>query len=81
MMDLGDREKCRQRRRRPRAPREESGIEISDEVAAVFDLVPEAGEGYRWYDYPYRVLWWLSTGWRRKFMPPFMRTWLSNCVN
>lgn len=81
MVELGDREKYRQRRRRPRATREESGIEISDEVAAVFDLVPEAGEGYRWYDYPYRVLWWLSTGWRRKFTPPFMRKWLNNGVN
>lgn len=81
MVELGDREKYRQRRRRPRAPREESGIEISDEVAAVFDLVPEAGEGYRWYDYPYRLLWWLNTGWRRKFMPPFMRKWLNNGVN
>ena len=37
MVELGDREKYRQRRRRPRAPREESGIETSDEVAAVFD--------------------------------------------
>lgn len=81
MVELGDREKYRQRRRRPRAPREESGIEISDEVAAVFDLVPDMGEGYRWYDYPYRVLWWLSTGWRRKLMPPFMRKWLNNGIN
>lgn len=80
-MELGDREKYRQRRRRPRAPREEGGIETSDEVAAVLDLIPEIGEGYRWYDYPYRVLWWLSTGWRCKFMPQFMRIWLNNGVN
>lgn len=81
MVDLGGREKYRRRRRRPRAPREESDNEISDEVNAIFDLVPEAGEGYRWYDFPYRLLWWLSTGWRRKLMPPFVRTWLNNGVN
>lgn len=81
MPDLGDREKYRQQRRRPRAPRGENDGKISEEVAAIFDLVPEAGEGYRWYDYPYRVLWWLSTDWRRKLMPPFMRTWLNNGVN
>lgn len=80
-MDLGDREKYRQRRRRPRVSREESNIEIPDVVGGAFDLVPEIGEGYRWYDYPYRVLRWLSIGWWRKFMPSLMRTWLNNGAN
>ena len=80
-MDPRDREKYRQRRRRPRAPREESGIEIPNEVGTVFDLVPTIGEGYRWYDYPYRVSRWLKTGWRCKFIPSLMRTWLENGDN
>ena len=44
MAALGDRKGYRQLRRRPRASREESDVEISDEVATVFDLVPEAEE-------------------------------------
>lgn len=81
MADHEDREKYRQRRRRPRPPREEGGVEISDEIATVSDLIPEAGEGYRWYDYPYRALAWLGTGWRRKFVPPLIRMWLNYGIN
>lgn len=64
-----DRERYRQRRRRPRPARETNGVPISDEIAEAYDLVPEIGEGWRWYDPPYRLLSWLSRSWRRKLFP------------
>jgi hypothetical protein len=36
------------------------------ELLKPFDEVPEIGAGGRWYDYPYRLLSWLVTGWRRR---------------
>ena len=64
-----NRERYRQRRRRPRPTRETSDVPISVEIAEAYDLIPEIGEGWRWYDPPYRLLSWLSLGWRRKLFP------------
>lgn len=69
MADLGEREQHRQRARKPRLAEESDSSQISKDVADAFDLVPEIGNGYRWYDWPYRVLYWLGTGWRRKLFP------------
>lgn len=79
--NLGDREKYRQRRRRPRAPRDEAADNISQEVAEAYELVPEIGEGLRWYDYPYRGLEWLSRGWRRKVIPDPLLTRFNHAIN
>jgi hypothetical protein len=73
--DLGEREKYRQRRRTPRPTREPSGQSGSQDVEEAYDLVPEIGEGYRWYDWPYRFLRWLGSGWRRKLLGERMRNW------
>lgn len=63
------RERYWQRRRRPRPPRDPEQRAHSDEVDRAYDLIPEIGEGVRWYDFPYRMLRWLSTGWRRRAVP------------
>jgi hypothetical protein len=49
---LGEREKYRQKRRRPRPARDPGEPLYSKFIEDVSDLIPEAGEGYRWYDYP-----------------------------
>ncbi|MEZ0140265.1 hypothetical protein AB1285_15635 [Microbacterium sp. NRRL B-14842] len=54
---------------------------MSDTINDVFDLVPAIGDGTRWYDPPYRLLMWLSSGWRRKVQPQFLRTLLNKGVN
>jgi len=61
-------ERYRQKRRRPRKPRDPEP-NVSAEIARAYDLVPETGEGLRWYDLPYRILSWLSSGWRRRILP------------
>ncbi|WP_454044640.1 hypothetical protein [Cellulosimicrobium sp. Marseille-Q8652] len=77
------RERYRQKRRRPRKKREpnEEGVKLSAEIERVFDLVPEIGEGRRWYDLPYRMLSWLSSGWRRRFLPERARRAVNNGIN
>lgn len=77
----GEREKYRQKRRRPRPPRDPDGIPISKLIADAYDLVPEIGEGYRWYDWPYRLFSWLCSGWRRKLLPRRVRGWLTAGIN
>ena len=74
-------ERYRQRRRRPRQPRDNSDLPSSPDVERAFDLVPEVGEGLRWYDAPYRLLGWLLTGWRRALIPRPVRAWLNNLLN
>lgn len=54
---------------------------ISDDIAHAFDLIPEAGEGVRWYDPPYRLIGWLLSGWRRKIIHRGARTWLNDRLN
>jgi hypothetical protein len=55
--------------------------EISRRVAEAFKRVPEIGAGKSWYDYPYRLLDWLSTGWRRKLFPRWAREQLNYGLN
>ena len=74
-------ERYRQRRRRPRPARETSDLPSSPDVERAFDLVPEIGEGLRWYDPPYRLLGWLLSGWRRALFPRAARTWLNDRLN
>jgi len=38
-------------------------------IEVAYEKVPEIGSGWRWYDYPYRVLRWQQRGWRRKLWP------------
>lgn len=80
MNDIGDREKYRQRARRPHTEAGEAPVS-SKYVAEVFGLVPEIGNGYRWYDYPYRILWWLAYGWRAKVLRGRVRTWIFKGIN
>lgn len=44
--------------------------QISDRVRDAFDQVPSIGNRWnRWYDIPYKVLWFFQTRWRRKLIP------------
>lgn len=79
--ELGDREKYRQKRRRPKPQREAAEDAISKAVHESYDLIPEIGEGYRWYDLPYRALHWLGTGWRRRITPEPLKSWIWSGVN
>lgn len=38
-------------------------------IEAAYEEVPEIGKGWRWYDIPYRVLFWNMRGWRRTLWP------------
>ncbi|WP_129665775.1 hypothetical protein [Phytoactinopolyspora endophytica] len=43
---------------------------ISDRISAAYAKVPYIGERWtRWYDLPYKLLWFLQTKWRRKIIP------------
>ncbi|MDV8002831.1 hypothetical protein [Rhodococcus sp. IEGM 1408] len=57
------------------------GDAISQEVQRAYDLVPAIGTRWRWYDFPYRVLRWLLTGWRRRLVPWRLRLRLNNGLN
>lgn len=48
---------------------------ISKRVSAAFDQVPYIGNRWsRWYDIPYKLLWFLQISWRRKIIPrPVLR--------
>jgi len=76
-----DRERYRQRRRRPREPRGPRQGAVSAEIEKAYDLIPEIGEGRRWYDAPHRVLSWLSAGWRRQLLPRRARSALNYGIN
>lgn len=54
---------------------------IGQEVRRQFDLVPEIGTRWRWYDIPYRFLRWFLSGWRRRLIPWRLRLWLNNGLN
>ncbi|WFE21924.1 hypothetical protein O7621_00575 [Solwaraspora sp. WMMD937] len=43
---------------------------ISERVSAAYEKVPAIGDRWtRWYDLPYKMLWFLQTRWRRKVIP------------
>ncbi|MFI7594003.1 hypothetical protein [Micromonospora sp. NPDC049359] len=43
---------------------------ISARVSDAFEKVPPIGDRWtRWYDLPYKLLWFLQTNWRRKIIP------------
>lgn len=81
MPSTDDRERYRQRARKQRSPRSENAPKVSAEIEEAYDLIPEIGNGYRWYDWPYRALWWMSTSWLRKFTPPPIRYLLNRGIN
>lgn len=54
---------------------------ISKEVDRLFDLVPEIGSRWRWYDVPYRLLNSLVRSWRRRFMPWRLRRLVNRGLN
>jgi len=70
-----------QRSRVRRRPRGDQEREVSDEISNAFDLVPEIGNGYRWYDWPWRCLRWLLSGWRRKWIPRELRVRINSAAN
>ncbi|WP_131812826.1 hypothetical protein [Mycolicibacter heraklionensis] len=47
---------------------------IKDKVRRQYSLVPAIGKGCRWYDPPYRLLWWILTSWRRRLVPWRLRS-------
>lgn len=52
--------------------------QISRVVEEAFERVPSIGERWdRWYDIPYKILWFAQTGWRRKVVPTALRKWLN----
>lgn len=51
---------------------------IHQETRRQFELVPEIGTRWRWYDIPYRFLTWLLLGWRRRFIPWRLRSQINN---
>lgn len=78
---LGDREKYRQKRRTPRRPSDVGGLQISKKIEEVSELVPEIGDGYRWYDRPYRALHWVADGPLRMVLPRSVRSQLYRWIN
>jgi len=53
-------------------PGGESGVdlgEISERIASVTAKVPEIGDAWRWYDFPYRLLKWVLWGQHRVRLP------------
>lgn len=54
---------------------------ITAEVRRRYDLVPEIGKRWRWYDVPYRFLWWTLSSWRRGLLPWYLRYRLNNGLN
>ncbi len=81
MAYFGDREKYRQRSRTLRPEHGPESDPISREVYETYDLVPEIGNGYRWYDYPYRILGWIVDGWLRRALPGSGRRWIFKGIN
>lgn len=63
-------------RGRESAPNGSDIVADSSHVSEAFDEVPAIGDGHRWYDFPYRLIGWLSSSWRRKALPHFAREWL-----
>jgi hypothetical protein len=63
------------------APPDIDASRISDRVKRAYQLVPPIGEGWRWYDVPYRLLWWLLTSWRRKLLPWQLRSPVAHGLN
>jgi hypothetical protein len=54
---------------------------ISAKVQRSFELVPEIGNRWRWYDIPYRFLRWTLSPWRRRLLSWRMRYRLNNAQN
>lgn len=69
--EVGSRQKDREARR----------DEISADVKRAFELVPEAGVGWRWYDPPCKVLMWLTSSWRRRLFPWRLLIRLNAAIN
>lgn len=69
-----------------RAPEQDPAIEGELQTpesgqTALRDSVPWIGRGSRWYDPPYRILMWLSRGWRQRVVPRRIRELLNRGVN
>ncbi len=57
------------------------GDSISAKVRRSFELVPEIGTRWRWYDVPYRCLSWMLSSWRRRLLPWQLRYRLNSALN
>lgn len=51
------------------------------QIEEAYEQVPEIGKGRRWYDFPYCVLHWFLTGWRRHLFPRRVRELFNRCLN
>lgn len=49
-------------------PEDSPGSKL-DYLHQAFAAVPGIGQGQRWYDVPYKLTTWLSSGWRRRLLP------------
>lgn len=55
---------------------------VSKKVEEAFDKVPFIGTvKTRWYDVPYKILFWSLTDWRRKLLPQSARSGLNRWLN
>ncbi|MBV1778694.1 hypothetical protein KRR55_06150 [Paeniglutamicibacter sp. ABSL32-1] len=54
---------------------------IHDKVKRIHELVPSIGTRWRWYDIPYRALWWLITSWPRRLIPWQIRRSFNRALN
>ncbi len=53
----------------------------SSYVRDAYEKVPGIGDGRRWYDFPYKILSWLLSSWRRKLLPRRFRDGLNYGLN
>lgn len=81
--DLSDRD--RSRHKRPQSQRTEetepSKFVYSSYITEAYDLIPSIGDGYRWYDYPYRLFEFLLRKDGVKVFPAFIRKWAASGIN
>lgn len=62
--------------------REEDPVRAGSKyVHDAYEKVPGIGDGRRWYDFPYKILSWLLSSWRRKLLPRRFRAGLNYGMN
>jgi hypothetical protein len=59
----------------------EPTLEMSSRIKHLYELVPEVGSTWRWYDILYKVLSWCLRSWPRRLIPPIVRRLLGGGIN
>jgi hypothetical protein len=54
---------------------------VHDDISAMFEKVPMIGSAWRWYDFPYKLIHWMSSSWRRKIFTKKMLSRLNRALN